>query len=114
MAEIQPIIVFHGRQFVRHLGICNLICVKLLQIMFGVIPHNLKTKTTSLSQTVFLASTNTAYTQTHDDSISQNVIRCILPNKTVNSISIFCHRLYMHMMKATDSMFTAEQHKKAT
>ena len=33
MAELEPIIVFHGRHFVRHLGICNPICVKLLQIM---------------------------------------------------------------------------------
>ena len=28
MDELQPIIVFHGRHFVRHLGICNWICVK--------------------------------------------------------------------------------------
>ena len=26
MAELQPIIVFHGRHFVRHLGNCNPIC----------------------------------------------------------------------------------------
>ena len=44
MDELQSIIVFHGRHFVRHLGICNPICVKLLQIMSGVIPHNLKEK----------------------------------------------------------------------
>ena len=30
MVELQPIIVFHGRHFVRHLGICNRIGVKLL------------------------------------------------------------------------------------
>ena len=30
MAELQPIIMFNGRHFVRHLGICNPICVKLL------------------------------------------------------------------------------------
>ena len=42
MAELRPIIVFHGRHFVRHLGICNPICVKLLQAMSGVIPRNLK------------------------------------------------------------------------
>ena len=126
MAELQPIIVFHGRHFVCHLGICNPICVKLLQLMCAIITHNsvekrslyinkwlsysqllcftaaiLSTilefvirfvsnsyrlcpvlfraikKTTSLSQTVFLRSTNAAYTQTdtctdthtHDDSI---------------------------------------------
>ena len=44
MAELQPIIVFHGRNFVRHLQICNPICVKLLQIMSGVILRNLKEK----------------------------------------------------------------------
>ena len=40
MAELQPIIVFHGRHFVRHLGIYNQICVNLLQPMSGVITHN--------------------------------------------------------------------------
>ena len=44
MAELQPIIMFHGRYFVRHLGICNPICVKLLHFMSGVIPRNLKEK----------------------------------------------------------------------
>ena len=49
MAEIQPIIVFHGRHFVLHLGICNSFCVKLLQIMSGVIPRNLKENDASIS-----------------------------------------------------------------
>ena len=40
MAELQPIIVFHGRHFVRYLGICYRICVKLLKLMSGVITHN--------------------------------------------------------------------------
>ena len=40
MAELQPIIVFHSRHFVRHLGICNRICVKLVELMSGVIMHN--------------------------------------------------------------------------
>ena len=57
-------IVFQGRHFVRHIWICNRICVKLLQVMSGVIPRNLK-KTTSLSQTVFMVSTNATYTHTH-------------------------------------------------
>ena len=123
MAELQPITVFHGRHFVRHLGFCNRICVKLLQLMCAIITHNsLKRRSlyinkwlsysqswcltatlltilsaflefvirfvsnsyrlcpvlfcailkimTSLSQTVFLASTNMAYTQTrtHTDA----------------------------------------------
>ena len=33
-------IVFHGRHFVRHLGICYRICVKLLQQMSAIITHN--------------------------------------------------------------------------
>ena len=40
MAELQSITIFHGRHFVFHLGICNLICVKLIQLMCGVITHN--------------------------------------------------------------------------
>ena len=40
MAEIQPIIVLQGRHFVGHLGICNRICVKLLQLTCTVITHN--------------------------------------------------------------------------
>ena len=93
MAELRPNIVFHGRHFVHHLGICNPICVKLLQVMSGVIPSNLEQKR-RLSQTVFLRSTNAAYTQTHrqtdthththththDDSIRRNAMRCISPN----------------------------------
>ena len=44
MAELRPNIVFRGRYFVRHLEICNQIGVKLLRVMFGVIPINLKEK----------------------------------------------------------------------
>ena len=64
MSELQSILVFHGRHFVRHLEICNPICVKLLKIMSGVIPRNIK-KMTSLFEIVFLASTNAAKTPTH-------------------------------------------------
>ena len=39
--------MFHGRHFVRHLGICNHICAKLLQLMSGVITHNSVKKTKS-------------------------------------------------------------------
>ena len=83
MAELQPIIVFHGRHFVRHLGICNPICVKLLQIMSGVIPCNLKQKRLYLRH--FHKVTNAAHTHTHrqththDDSIRRNAMRCISP-----------------------------------
>ena len=44
MAELRPIIVFHGRHFVRHLEICIPISVKLLQVMSGVIPSILNRK----------------------------------------------------------------------
>ena len=33
-------IPLHGHHFVRHLGICNAICIKLLQLMSGIITHN--------------------------------------------------------------------------
>ena len=49
MAELQPIIVFHGRHFIRHIGICNSICVELLQVMSGVILSNLKKNDVSVS-----------------------------------------------------------------
>ena len=87
MAELRPIIEFHGRHFVCHLGICNPICVKLLQVISGVIPSNLK-KTISLSQTVVLRFTNAEYThtQTHthtqDDSTRRNAMRCISPKNS--------------------------------
>ena len=47
MAELQPIIVFHGRHFIRHLGICDQICVKLLQLMCAVITRKSVKKTKS-------------------------------------------------------------------
>ena len=88
MAELQPIIVFHGHHFVRHLGICNPICVKLLQIMSGVISRNLKQKRRLYLKPFFWGSqtrhTNTqtdghTHTHTHDDSIRRNAMRCISP-----------------------------------
>ena len=49
MAELQPIIVFHGRHFVHDLRICNPIWVKLLQVMPGDIPRNLEESDVSIS-----------------------------------------------------------------
>ena len=87
MAELQPIIVFHGRHFVRHLGICNPIYVKLLQVMSDVIPRNLKKFNVSISNSfpeVHKRSVHThpdRHTHTHpdtrDDSIKRNAMRCI-------------------------------------
>ena len=48
MAELQQNIVFQDRHFVRHIGICNSICVKLLQVMSGLIPCNLKKNDVSI------------------------------------------------------------------
>ena len=58
MAELRPNIVFNCPHFVRHLGICNPICVQGHSEQF-------KRKTASLSQNVFLTSTNAEYTHTH-------------------------------------------------
>ena len=49
MAELRPMIVYHGRHFVRHLGIFNPICVKLIQAMSGVILSNIKKNDVSIS-----------------------------------------------------------------
>ena len=66
MAELQPIIVFHGRPFVPDLGICNPICAKLLQIMSGVIPRNLKE--VSISNRFPEVHKRGIYTQTHTNT----------------------------------------------
>ena len=86
MSELRPNIVFQGRHLVRHLGICNLICVKLLQVMSGVILSNLKEKQRlkpfSGGQQMRHTHTDThthTYTHTHDDCIRRNAMRCILP-----------------------------------
>ena len=50
MAELQPIVVFHGRHFVRHLGISNQIRVKLLHLIRAVITHISVKKTKYLYQ----------------------------------------------------------------
>ena len=102
MAELQPIIVFHDRNFVRHLGICNQIGVNLLHVTFGVIPHNLKKNDVSTSNRFpevhkrgIHTHTHTqtdkhtdrhTHTQTHDYSIRRNAMRCISP-KNINVCS---------------------------
>ena len=87
MADLRPNIVFHGRHFGPHLGICNPICVNLLQVMSGDIPSNLKKNGVSMSNRfpeVHKRGTHT-HTQTerqvhtHDDSIRRNAMRCISP-----------------------------------
>ena len=70
MAELQQIIVFHSRHFVHHLGICNPIDVKLLQIMSGVIPHNLK-KDVSMSNRFPEVHKRGIHTHTHIQTDTQ-------------------------------------------
>ena len=92
MAELHPNIVFHGRHFERHLGICNPICVKLLQIIFGVIRSNLKekwrlslkplscgpqTRNTHNHRHTHTDRHTDRQTHTHYDSIRRNAMRCI-------------------------------------
>ena len=69
MAEIQPIIVFYGRHFVRYLGICNPLCAKLLHIMSGGIPRNLK-KDVSTSNSFSEVHKRGIQTQTHRHTYS--------------------------------------------
>ena len=92
MAELRPNIVFHVRHFVRHLGICNPLCVNLLQVMSAVILSNLKEKR-RLYFKPFSWGPQTRYTHTqththrhthtHDDGIRRNAMRCISPKNTV-------------------------------
>ena len=62
MTELQPIIVFHGHHFVRHLGICNPTYVKLLYIMCAVITHNSVKKTKSFINLLTAVSRRSGYT----------------------------------------------------
>ena len=48
MADLHPIIVFHGHHFVHHLGICNPISAKLPQLMSGIIMQNSVKKEVSI------------------------------------------------------------------
>ena len=83
MDELQPNMVFYGRQFVRHIGICNPSSVRLLQVMSGVIPRNLKKRRPYLKSFFWRPQKWHTHTQTdrhtHDDSIRQNAMRCISP-----------------------------------
>ena len=88
MAELPTIIVFHGRHYVRHLGICNPICVAFLQIMLDVIPRNLKENDVSISNRAGVHKRG-IYTDahkhkhTHDDDIRRNAMHCISPKNQV-------------------------------
>ena len=115
MAKLRPNIVFHDRHFVRHLGICNPICVKLLQVMSGVIPSNSKEKgrlclkpfswgpqtqhihthrhthTQTHTHTRTHARTHArTHTHTHDDRIRRNAMRCI-STKNYKDFPTFTH-----------------------
>ena len=90
--------MLHGRHFVRYLGICNPICVKLLLVMAGVISSNLNQKRRLHlkpfswgPQTRHTHSDTQTQTHTHDDSIRRNAMRCI-SFKNV-SVSLQTHTL---------------------
>ena len=88
MAELQPNIVFHGRHFVRHLGICNPICLKFLQVMSGIILNNLKEKwRLYLKPFSWGPQTRHTHTHRHDDGIRRNAMRCISPKNTTQLLS---------------------------
>ena len=90
MDELQPIIVFHGRHLVSHLGICNPTCVKFLQIMCGVIPRNLEKKRClylNRFPEIHKCGIHTD-TQTRDDSIRRNAMRYISPKNTVILLTV--------------------------
>ena len=55
----------YGRHFVRHLWICNPICVKLLQLMCDVIPHNSKKNDVSISNRFSEVHKHGIHTHTH-------------------------------------------------
>ena len=86
MAELQSIIVFHGRHFVRHFEICNPIYVRCYSAQFkkndlsisnrfpGV--HKCGIHTDIQTHTDIHTDTQT---HTHDDSIRRNAMRCISP-----------------------------------
>ena len=96
--------MFHGRHFVRHLGICNPICVKLLQAMSGVIPRNLDKKN-DVSTSNRFSGNHTRHTQTHTythtnthvDSNRRNSMRCISPtNLCCNAMLLLNYGLFRH------------------
>ena len=68
MDELRPNIVFHGRHFVRHLGICNPICVKLLQVMSNVILSNFKEKRRLYLKQLSEVHKRGIHTHTHTDT----------------------------------------------
>ena len=89
MTELWPIIVFHGCHFVRHLGICNPICVKLLQVISGVIPSvSISNRFPEVYNRRMHTHTHT-HTHTHfQDSITRNAMRRISPKNRILKISM--------------------------
>ena len=87
MAELQLIIVVHGRHIVRHLEICNPICVKLTLIdcvryYYVQLKKKRRHYLKPFSHGPQMRHTHTQ-TDTHDDSIRRNAIRCISPKNPV-------------------------------
>ena len=114
--QLQPIIVFHGRHFVRHLVICNPICVKLLQRMSGVNTRNLEKSYCFISNRfpeVHKRGIHThtdIHTHTHDDSIRRNAMRCISPkNYVCNGYSLI---VILRVLRFVDGWFKDSENER--
>ena len=109
MAELRPIIVFHGHHFVCYIVICNSICVNLLHVMSGIIPRKLNKK-----RRLYLKpfpGVRKCGIHTHDDSMRRNAMRCISPNdeskQVFNRFYQFCVKLkgiQMHIQKVCNTL----------
>ena len=90
MAELRPIIVFHGRHFVRHLGICKPIFVKLIQVIVWCHSDQFLKNDVSISnrfpevhkRCILTHTDRQTHTHTHDDSIRRNAMRWIPPKNS--------------------------------
>ena len=125
MAELRPIIVFHGRHFVRYLEICNPICVKLLQVMSvsfraiykkdvsisnhfpGVHKRGIHTHTHTHRQTH-------THTHTHDDSIRGNAMHCISSKNGCGNTYYNGYRFPYRKKLNTGSVSRTGENKKGT
>ena len=85
MAALQPIIVFTAAILSAILEF-EIRCVKLLQIMSGVIPRNSKQKRRLYLKPFSEVHKRSTHTHTtHDDSIRRNAMRCISPKNDLPS-----------------------------
>ena len=105
MTELLPIILFHGRYFFCHLGICNPICVKLLGYVRCHFEQFKKRWRLYLKPFSWGPHTRHTHTDIHTTiaSIRRNAMLCILPINHCLFVSI---KLFMshpfHVMMMSD------------